>query len=189
MLFLYKAVDQKGSEQNGSIDALNVDVAINSLQRRGFIIKSIHPAEEGGGILEKQLSIFNRISNKDVVVISRQIATLFEAQVSALRVFRLMANETPNAALGLKLQDIADRIQGGEPISTAMSHHDDVFTSFYVNMVKAGEESGKLDQTFMFLADYLDRNYEVTTKAKNALIYPAFVISTFILIPSLVHNS
>ena len=185
MLFLYKAVDQKGSEQNGSIDALNVDVAINSLQRRGFIIKSIHPAEESGGILEKQLSIFNRISNKDVVVVSRQIATLFEAQVSALRVFRLMANETPNAALGLKLQDIADRIQGGEPISTAMSHHNDVFTSFYVNMVKAGEESGKLDQTFLFLADYLDRNYEVTTKAKNALIYPAFVISTFFAVMGL----
>ena len=119
MLFLYKAVDQNGSEQNGSIDALNIDVAINSLQRRNLVIKSIHPKEGSSGILEKQLSIFNRISNKDIVVVSRQLATLFEAQVSALRVFRLMASETPNAALGLKLQDIADRVQGGEPISTA----------------------------------------------------------------------
>ena len=75
--------------------------------------------------------------------------------------------------------------RSGEPISTAMSHHEDVFTSFYVNMVKAGEESGKLDQTFMFLADYLDRNYEVTTKATNALIYPAFVIATFFAVMGL----
>ena len=185
MLFLYKAVDPQGSEQNGSIDALNTDVAINSLQRRGLVIKSIHPQEDAESVLEKKLSIFNRISNKDVVVASRQIATLFEAQVSALRVFRLLASESPNPALGVKLQDIADRLQGGEPISKAMSHHADVFSPFFVNMVKAGEESGKLDQTFVFLADYLDRNYEVTSKAKNALIYPAFVIMTFVAVMAL----
>ena len=185
MLFVYKAVDSNGSEQNGSIDALNVDVAINSLQHRGLIIKSINSQEDSGSIFNKQLGIFNRISNKDIVVVSRQIATLFEAQVSALRVFRLIATETPNPALGLKLQDIADRIQGGESISKAMEHHDTVFTPFFVNMVKAGEESGKLDQTFMFLADYLDRNFEVTTKAKNALIYPGFVIATFFAVMGL----
>jgi type II secretory pathway component PulF len=185
MLFNYKAVDSTGSEQNGSIDALNVDVAINSLQHRGLIIKAIHSEEEGGSILNRQLSIFNRVSNKDVVVVSRQLATLFGAQVSALRVFRLIANETPNPTLGLKLQDIADRIQGGESISKAMEHHPTVFTSFFTNMVKAGEESGKLDQTFMFLADYLDRNFEVTTKAKNALIYPSFVIFTFFAVMGL----
>lgn len=185
MLFNYKAVDSTGSEQNGSIDALNVDVAINSLQHRGLIIKQIHSQEDGGSLLNKQLAIFNRVSNKDIVVVSRQLATLFEAQVSALRVFRLIANETPNPTLGLKLQDIADRIQGGESISKAMEHHSTVFSSFFVNMVKAGEESGKLDQTFMFLADYLDRNYEVTTKAKNALIYPSFVIFTFFAVMGL----
>ena len=113
MLFVYKAVDANGSDQNGSIDALNVDVAINSLQRRGFIIKSINAKEETGSILQKKLSIFNPISNKDIVVMSRQIATLFEAQVSALRVFRLIASETTNQALAIKLQDIADLLQGG----------------------------------------------------------------------------
>lgn len=179
MLFIYKAVDQSGSEQKGNIDALNVDVAINSLQHRGYVIKEIHAQEDSGSLLEKNLAIFSRISNKDVVVVSRQIATLFEAQVSALRVFRLMATETPNPALGAVLQDISDLIQGGEPISKAMEHHSDVFSPFFVNMVKAGEESGKLDKTFMFLADYLDRNYAITSKAKNALIYPAFVIATF----------
>lgn len=185
MLFNYKAVDSTGSEQNGSIDALNVDVAINSLQHRGLIIKAIHSQEEGDSVFSKQLALFNRVSNKDVVVVSRQLATLFEAQVSALRVFRLIANETPNRTLALMLQDIADRIQGGESISKAMEHHPKAFTSFFVNMVKAGEESGKLDQTFSFLADYLDRNYEVTTKAKNALIYPAFVIFTFFAVMGL----
>jgi type IV pilus assembly protein PilC len=61
-----------------------------------------------------------------------------------------------------------------------MSKHPKVFSNFYVNMVRAGEESGKLDQTFSYLADYLDRTYEVTSKVKNAMVYPSFVVLVFI---------
>ena len=78
--------------------------------------------------------------------------------------------------------DISDDLQAGSSISKALSRHPKVFSSFYVNMVRSGEESGKLDQTFSYLADYLDRNYAVTSKAKNALIYPAFVIFTFVAV-------
>jgi type IV pilus assembly protein PilC len=63
-----------------------------------------------------------------------------------------------------------------------MEKHKDVFSSFYISMVRAGEETGKLDETFVFLADYLDRSYAVTQKAKNALIYPSFIIFTFIAV-------
>lgn len=181
MLFNYQAIDQSGKESSGSIDAINIDVAINALQRRGFTISSIHPAEEKG-VLQKEILIFNPISNKDVVILSRQIATLFEAQVSALRVFRLLSTETPNRYLGKRLATIADDIQGGGTISNALSKHPKVFSPFYVSMVHAGEESGKLDQTFSFLADHLDRTYEVGLKARNALIYPAFVITTFVVV-------
>jgi len=75
-----------------------------------------------------------------------------------------------------------DDLQGGSSISNALSKHNEVFSDFYVNMVRSGEESGRLDETFLYLADYLDRNYEVTSKAKNALVYPAFVIFTFIAV-------
>ena len=113
---------------------------------------------------------------------SRQITTLFEAQVSALRAFQLLASEARTPKIAEKLSAVASDIQGGSTISTALSHHPDVFTVFYVNMVRAGEESGKLDETFAFLADYMDRNYELTQKARNALIYPAFVMTTFIIV-------
>lgn len=181
MLFTYKALDDKGQETGGSIDAVNVDVAIASVQRRGLVITSIHSAEEGSG-WNSRLAIFDRVSNKDIVILSRQIATLFNAQVSALRIFHLLAGETENKVLGRKIAEIADDIQGGSTISKALAKHPKVFSTFYVNMVRAGEESGKLDQTFTFLADYLDRNYAVTSKARNALIYPAFVIATFITV-------
>jgi type IV pilus assembly protein PilC len=77
------------------------------------------------------------------------------------------------------LSAVADDLQGGSPISKALARHPKVFGTFYVNMVRAGEESGKLSETFGYLADYLDRSYEVMSKAENALIYPIFVIVVF----------
>jgi type IV pilus assembly protein PilC len=182
--FTYKAIDQKGLEKEGAIDAVNEDVAIASLQRRGLIISSITDTKGGQSLLSVSLDIgiFKRVSGKEVVILSRQIATLFEAQVSALRVFRLLATETQNQVLQEALIDISDDLQSGSAISAAMGKHPEIFTTFYVNMVRAGEETGKLDQTFAYLADYLDRTYEVTSKARNALIYPAFVVFTFIVV-------
>lgn len=182
MLFNYQSIDQTGAPKTGSIDAVNVDIAIASLQRRGLVITSIAEAGKGGGLLNMNIAWFERVSNKDVVILSRQLATLFEAQVSALRIFRLLGAESENKLLGKKLIQISDDLQAGSQISAALEKHPKVFSDFYVSMVKAGEESGKLNETFNYLADYLDRTYELVSKAKSALIYPAFVMMTFITV-------
>lgn len=183
MLFVYSAIDKDGSQKEGTIDAFNRDAAISSLQRRGLVVSSIEAEEEAGkSILSMNLTVFERVSNKDIVIVSRQIATLFEAQVSALRVFRLLATETESELLQRVLTQVADDLQGGSSISKALAKHPKVFSKFYTNMVRAGEESGKLDDVFLFLADHLDRTYEVTSKARNALIYPAFIISVFVIV-------
>lgn len=182
MLFNYTSVDETGAQKNGSIDAINVDVAIASLQRRNMTIISIDEAEASKGILNLNLSFFDRVSNKDIVILSRQLATLFQAQVSALRIFRLLSTESENHILGVKLAQISDDLQAGSSISAALEKHPKIFSEFYVSMVKAGEESGKLDETFGYLADYLDRTYELVSKAKGALIYPAFVVVTFMAV-------
>jgi type IV pilus assembly protein PilC len=184
MIYNYSALDQTGQKREGTITAVSIENAIASIQRQGLVIASITP-QKTGGILGGDIAIFNRISNKDVVILSRQMATLFEAQVSALRIFRLLSGEVENKALQIKLSEVADDIQGGLSISKALSKHKDVFSDFYVNMVKSGEESGKLDEIFNFLADYLDRTYEVASKARNALIYPAFVVFTFFAVMAL----
>ena len=181
-IFKYNAINEEGKQTKGEIEAINVEVAISSLQKRGYTISSIDSSEEVKKGLFREIKIFKRVSNKDIVILSRQIATLFEAQVSALRVFKLIASETQNSSLREVMQEVATDLQGGSSISNALNKHPKVFSDFYVNMVKSGEESGKLDQTFSYLADYLDRTYEVTSKAKSALIYPAFVILTFIAV-------
>ena len=182
MTFKYKALDQNGNNKDGTIDAVTMESAINGLQKRGLVVLSVIPEGEGDSFLEKNISLFERVSNKDIVILSRQMATLFDAQVSALRVFQLLAMQSENITLRKKLKMVVDDLQSGSTISGALGRHSDVFTPFYINMVKAGEESGKLNETFMYLADHLDRTYEVTSKVKTALIYPAFVIFTFIAV-------
>ena len=184
-LYYYKALDKDGNQKEGTVTAVNVDVAINSLQKRGFIISDIKSDEDSGGILSKNISFLERVKLRDLVIVSRQMSTLFEAQVSALRIFRLLAAETENPKLARALAAVAEDLQGGSAISAALEKHSDIFSGFYISMVKAGEESGRLDQTFLFLADYLDRTYEITSKAKNALIYPAFIVFTFFVVMGL----
>jgi type IV pilus assembly protein PilC len=128
------------------------------------------------------MSFFDRVKPKEVVIFSRQIATLFEAQVSALKAFTMLAANTESKLMGKKLLQIGDDLQAGISISEALARHPDVFSDFYVNMVRVGEETGKLNQTFLYLADYLDRQYALTSKTKNAMIYPAFVIGTFFVV-------
>jgi type IV pilus assembly protein PilC len=181
MLFKYKAVDEKGINKEGEIDAANRDVAISGLQRRGLTVISIK--DEG----EKKdfLSFGGKIAMKDVVILSRQISTLFEAQVSALKAFTMLASNAENKLLAKKLTMISDDLQAGISISGALAKHPEVFSNFYVNMVKVGEETGKLNETFDHLANYLNRQYALTAKTKNALIYPAFVIFTFFVVMGL----
>jgi type IV pilus assembly protein PilC len=178
MLFTYHALDKDGHEREGSVEALSMDVAVSTLQRRNLIVSSIEPAAKKS-ILSLDIGLFKSVSNKEIVILSRQIATLFQAQVSALRVFRLLAAEVDNKYLAEVMTQVADDLQGGSPISKAMSRHPKAFSTFYTNMIRSGEESGKLSETFGYLADYLDRTYEVMSKAQNAFIYPAFVVGVF----------
>ena len=92
---------------------------------------------------------------------------------------------TENKLLGHKLTQICDDLQAGVSISGSLARHPEVFSDFYVNMVKVGEETGKLNQTFAHLAEYLDRQYSLTSKTRNALIYPVFVIVTFFVVMGL----
>jgi len=179
MTFKYKVVTPTGEQREGAIDAQNKDLAILALQRRGFIIVSIFSEDENKGLMG---SIFDGVPLKDVVILSRQISTLFEAQVSALKAFSLLGSNAENKTLKKTLNHVVDDLQSGASISAALSKHPKVFSEFYINMVHAGEESGKLNQVFNYLADYLDRQYVLVSKTRNALVYPAFVIGTFFIV-------
>ncbi len=177
MNFTYQAVTEKGEKKEGMIEAVNRELAVSGLQRRGLIVTSIKDEKESKKWFE--ITIYEKIPMKQIVILSRQISTLFEAQVTALKAFALLADNTENKLLGAKLKQVVADLQAGSSIANALAKHPDVFSDFYVNMVKAGEESGKLTQVFSYMADYLDRQYALTSKTKHALVYPAFVIGIF----------
>ncbi len=179
MLYKYEATTPSGEVKKGTIEAANRDIAIASLQRRDFIISSITEAKEGA-IFKKSLSLFQRIKSRDIVILSRQLSTLFEAKVPILSSLQLLASETENPALREKMMGLLTDIQGGASMSDAMSRQPSVFSKFFVSMVRSGEESGKLDEVFSYLASYLERSYEIASKARSALVYPIFVIVAFI---------
>ena len=186
MLFHYTAINGNGNKEEGDVDATSLDNAIFIVKKKGFtsIVDVKEKIEIKDNVLVQIFGKFfkQKITNKDVVIFSRQVATLFASGVSALRAFRLLGQENENKTLQEEVFNISDDIEKGTSLSGALAKHPDLFSNFYVNMVKSGEESGKLNDVFMYLADYLDRNYELNQKIKKALTYPTFVISTFFVI-------
>jgi type IV pilus assembly protein PilC len=176
----------EGKKEEADIEATSLDNAIVQIQKKGIttILEVKEKVVNKNNIFYTiQRKFFRqKITQKDIVLFSRQVSTLFEAGVSALKAFRLLAQENENKTLQEEIMGVADDIESGIALSEALSRRPDLFSNFYVNMVKAGEESGKLNEVFLFLADYLDRNYELNQKIKKALTYPSFVIGTFFAI-------
>lgn len=183
MIFHYTAVGQDGTKVETDVEGTTVDNAIAFLQKKGLTVIDIKEKQEDTGLNFSDLHLFKqKIKPKDIVIFSRQIATLFEAGVSALKSFRLLAAENENLTLQEQLLGVADDIESGISLSEALTKRPLLFSTFYVSMVRAGEESGKLNESFLYLADYMDRDYELRQKISKALTYPSFVIGTFVLI-------
>lgn len=184
MLFTYKAIDQNGQQRLGEIEAQSKDLAIASLQGRDLIVVEV--AGQGKKSLLTSVKFLDKVSLKDIVIMSRQLSTLFEAQVSVVKAFNLLSDTTKSEGLRAAMQSVSQDLQAGISIEKAMGKHPKVFTDFYIGMVRTGSESGKLRETFSYLADYLERQYELKSKVRNALIYPSFIFLTFVVVMVLV---
>jgi type IV pilus assembly protein PilC len=192
-VFDYKARTKEGEERAGVIETSSREAALDNLQQRGLVITSIR--ERQSSLWEIRLPFGQRVKQKDIIIFSRQLSTLFEARIPVVQSLRTLAAETQNPVLKTAISDMMDDIGGGASLSQALSQHPQVFSSFYINLVRSGEESGKLQEVFLYLADYLERVYYLITKARNSMIYPAVVFVVFIgvivvmlvtVIPSLV---
>jgi len=179
-VFNYQARTKKGDVQVGRVEAPNKKVAADILQRHGLVVVAIEQIQEAP-IYARRLKIFERIKIKDIVIFSQQLSTLFEAEVPLVSALQTVSNQTDNTLFREKISEISAEIEGGSSLSDALSKHTDVFSEFYVHMVRAGETSGKLDEALSYLAGHMEREYEVNSKVRGAMIYPAFVISAFFI--------
>ena len=188
MKFSYQAKNGEGKIVEGVWDANSRDEAILSLRNKNMEIISLKEKKDS----VKKFDInnigafFEKASLKDVVNISKQMSALLEAGVSVIKGLQLVADDMEKPLLKNAFKEIINDIRGGKSISQAFAKHPKIFDDFYVNLLKSGEESGKMAQAFSYLAEYMDRNYSLVTKVKNAMIYPIFVISVFLIVMILI---
>ena len=179
MNFTYRAIERDGGDIDGRITASNKNAAIKVLQEKGLIILDVTP-EKARSFLD--IEIGTGIKQRDLVILTRQLAVLFNASISAHRVFHLLGEQTEKPQLREVVETVSNDVQRGASISQAMSKHPKIFDSFYINIIAVGEETGTLSRSFSYLANYLDRNFLLTKKAKKALTYPIFVVSMFFIV-------
>ncbi len=176
-LFAYRGRTPQGEVRTGVIETSSHEAALALLQRNNLVIIELGEYKKpllAGGIFG------GRISQKEIVIFSRQLATLLEAQVPAVYALKTLIDETSKPLFKNIIAQIMDDVSGGLALSQAFSKHPLVFSPFYVNLIRSGEETGKLQEIFSYLADYLERSYYLTVKARNSMIYPAFVLLAFV---------
>ncbi|HYU64774.1 MAG TPA: type II secretion system F family protein [Candidatus Paceibacterota bacterium] len=181
MEYIYQAKNQAGELFEGNLEAPDENVAVNLLHSRGFIVLSLQPSKKD--LFQTDVNqFFNKPKNKDVVIFTRQLATLIDADMPLAEGLRTLAKQVEKPVLRKIIGDISDAVEGGSALSVALAEHPKLFTSFYIKLVKSGEVSGKLQDSLNYLADYLERSQAITSKIKSALAYPAFVVSAMIVV-------
>ncbi len=175
MKYLYKAKTQSGEIQVGVIDAASESLALDALRRYDLIVVSLEPQKA-----TMRLALFQRVTLKDLAVMSRQFSAMMEAKVDLPTIFKTLSQQTTNPILKDVLSEILSDIQGGLSLSQALGKHTDIFSEFYLNMVRSGEVGGRLEETMVYLADYLESEDNLVSKVKNAFIYPIFILIVFV---------
>jgi len=175
MKFNYQARDQKGEVQSGQVEASSREAAVTLLQRHGLYITFLEEVA-APPFYAQIIKIFERTSQKDIVLFSRQLAIMFKSRVPLVESLEVLAVQARNLDLKEKIFKISEEIEGGTTLSGALSKYPKIFSPFYIAMVRAGEASGKLSEALSYLAEHLERGYHLASKLRGAMIYPAMVI-------------
>ncbi|PIP23801.1 MAG: hypothetical protein COX90_03340 [Candidatus Nealsonbacteria bacterium CG_4_10_14_0_2_um_filter_38_17] len=181
MKFNYQARTKDGQIQAGVVEASSREAAVALLQKHDLFVTLLENIE-AAPFWAKSIKI-GGISSKDIVAFSRQLAVMFKSNVPLLEALQTLAegfSAKPN--FREKIIKIAEEIEGGSSLSQALSLYPSIFSSFYINMVKSGETSGKLSGDLVYLADHLERDHNFRSKVTGAMIYPAFVLAVAVIV-------
>ena len=173
-VFQYKATNNNGSHVEGEVEAPNEAMAAEMLADRGLVILSLHEGKKRTG--EIDLPFLNRITVKDIVVFSRQLAVMSSANVPIVQAIKIIRDQTNNPRMQKIIAEVGNEVDGGAKLSQAMARYPKVFSDFFISMVRSGETSGKLDEVLNYLADQQESDYDMQQKIHGAMIYPAFII-------------
>jgi type IV pilus assembly protein PilC len=195
--FTYIALDARGQESTGLVDAPSSNEAIGQLRQAGFFPTSVY--EEGKGVRDgkvsratpkairaasrprarKSISLFQRkkVKPKILMIFTRQLATLIDSGLPLLRGLTVLAKQERDAVLRNTIDKLADGVQGGSTFSDSLAQHPLIFNNLYVNMVKAGEVGGVLELVLARLAEFQEKAQKIKNKVVAAMVYPIIVMT------------
>ncbi len=180
--FKYRARNSEGVVQAGLIEAEGQEHAQQALEDRGMELVSIEPYTKVEAASKGFLYFINRVGARDLVVVTRSLSVMVSAAVPLPEAMRNIARQTKNPKLQSVITDIATEIEGGARLSDAFEHHPEVFSGFFINMVRSGETSGQLSEVLEYLAEQQEKDFDLMSKLKGAMIYPAFIVSTMFIV-------
>ena len=180
MKFNYQARTKKGEIQAGVIEAATKEAAILLLQKYGLYLTYLEEVKVP--FYAKSVEIFQKISRRDIILFSRQLSIMFASKVSLVEALVTIASQTKNFEFRERILDLSQEVEGGSTFSKALSRHSQIFSSFYISMVKSGETSGKLSESLSYLADHLEKEYYLISKLRGAMIYPSLVVTVALVV-------
>lgn len=183
-LFQYKGRNQRGEAVRGHLEAASSDAVAAQLMNSGVIPIDIGIAqvrEDILGALKARLAANTPITLTDLSLFSRQMYTLLKAGVPIMQALRGLRDSTQNPALAKVIIGISESLDTGLDLTSAMRRHPQVFSSLYVNMVQVGETTGSLQEVFLQLAVYLEREKDTRDRIKSATRYPIFVVAAIFI--------
>lgn len=175
-----------GQERSGIVEALGRDAAIQILQNNGLIPFSVQEERRDVAFVRDIAKLWEGVSQKELMVMFRQLATLINARVPMVSALETLADQSPNRYLRMILKEIEDDVEDGASFSESLEKHPTVFEPLVINMLRAGEVSGTLQRAIEVVAENIEKNYQLSSKIKGALFYPGFVFSAALIIGFLV---
>jgi type IV pilus assembly protein PilC len=183
MKYFYTAKDIKGQKQTGEIEATSKEAALEVISKNDlFPIEVKSDGSDSGSVMDMKINLPSRVSLKDVAMFSRQLSIMIDSNVPPAEAIEALGDQTKGRSFKEKIYKISKDVREGTTLSKALAKHSNVFSIFYINMVKSGEASGSLPSILTKIADHLESEYEIRQKTMGAMIYPAVILVIFILI-------
>jgi len=174
--YVYRVRDKAGKVISGAIEAENQMAVASKLRGMGYIVLDITEKKEAAGF--GGFSLIRRgVKTKDITVFARQFATMINAGVSITKALAILSEQTESPTLRTVITQIQKDVEGGLSLSEALTKHPQVFPAIFVNMTRAGEAGGVLDESLIRIAEHFEKDMELKGKIKSALSYPVAVLS------------
>ena len=178
--FIYKSKDLQGEEHTGVVQTPDLRSAAMLLRKKGLIVISIKP--KGASSIKFLDKFLNRVGFSELVIITRQLATMISSGLVLSEAIDILEEQQTNKTLKKALEEISQDIKGGITLAQALARHPNIFPKIYVNLVKSGEASGKLDAVLLQMAEGLEKQREFQARVRGAMIYPAVVLGMMVVV-------